>query len=107
MLKKKMSKKRILAFAILHLVITLGCVMFSFGAGMDRFDYPRDPTIIEKIFESITLVLMSPLYWLWTPWMSKNAHDVLENILFLFNSGIWGLVIERYYSKYKRRKISI
>ena len=62
-----MNKKRILAFTILHLIITIGCVIFSFGAGMDRFDNPRDPTLIEKTLEIITQVLMSPLYWLWSP----------------------------------------
>ena len=100
-----MSKKRILVFSVLHLVITFGCVMFSFGAGMDRFDNPRDPTLIEKAFEYITQILMSPLYWLWTPWMSKNVHNSIEWILLLLNSGLWGLVIEHFYSKFKLRKI--
>jgi hypothetical protein len=101
-----MNKKRILAFAILHLIITFGCVLFSFGAGMDRFDNPRDPTLIEKTIEYITLILMSPLYWLWTPWMSKNVHNSIEWLLFLLNSGLWGLVLEHFYSKFKLRKIS-
>ena len=80
--------------------------MFSYGAGMDRLDNLRDPTLIEKAFGYITPVLMSPLYWLWTPWVSKNIHNSIEWLLFLLNSGLWGLVIEHFYSKYKIRKIS-
>lgn len=101
-----MSKKRILAFAVLHLVITIGCVMFSFAVGMDRFDNPRDPTLIENAFKNITQVLMSPLFWLWTPWMSKNVHNIIEWLLFILNSGLWALLIEYFYSIYKLRKIS-
>ena len=80
--------------------------MFSFGAGMDRFNNPRDPTLVEKTFGIIAQVLMSPLYWLWSPWMSRNVHDIIENLLFVLNSGLWGLVIEHYYSKCKLRKNS-
>ena len=93
--------------AALHLVITLACIMFTFGAGMDRFDSLKEPTLIEKSIEYITLVLMSPLYWLWTSWMSKNVHDSIEWLLFLLNSGLWGLVIGNVYSKIKLRNISI
>ena len=101
-----MSKKRILLFAALHLIITLSGVMISIGVGMDMFDSPKDPTIIERASTHLTQILMSPLYWLWTPWMSKNVHHSIEWILFLLNSGLWGLVIEHYYSKYRLRNIS-
>ena len=101
-----MSKKHILIIAALHLIITLGCIIFTFGAGMDRFDSLKEATLIEKSIEYITLVLMSPLYWLWTSWMSKNIHDSIEWLLFLLNSGLWGLVIENIYSKIKPRKTS-
>ena len=101
-----MNKKRILIFAVLHLIFTFGCVIFSIGAGMDRFDTLNEPTSIEKAIDYTTQVLMSPLYWLWTPWMSKNLHDSIEWLLFLLNSVLWGFLIEKIYIKIKLRKIS-
>lgn len=38
-------------------------------------------------------ILRFPGYPLWTPWASKNLPNVMEWLLFLANSVVWGLVI--------------
>jgi hypothetical protein len=49
---------------------------------------------------------MSPMYLLWNSWASKHIHDVIENLLFIVNSFLWGVAIEYLYSKYKYKHIS-
>jgi hypothetical protein len=73
----------------------------SFSAGMDEFDGKREITTFEEISQKITVILMSPMYLLWNSWASKHIHDVIENLLFILNSVLWGVAIEYLYSKYK------
>ena len=96
-----MSKKRIVIFSFIHLGVSIAFFIISFSAGMDEFDGNGEITIFEEISQQITVILMSPMYLLWDSWASKHIHDVIENLLFILNSVIWGVAIEYLYSKYK------
>ena len=62
---------------------------------MEAFDKQPDyqPTLIERLTDRTTVVLMQPAMSLWTPCMSKNMHNVVEWLLFFSNSLLWGVVI--------------
>ena len=74
---------------------------------MGRFDTGAQEEVIEKVIGLITHVLMSPFYWLWTSWMSKNLPNVIENMFFILNSCLWGVAIEYGYSNYKMHGMKI
>ena len=95
-----MSKKRILFISLVHFGILVVFFLISFSAGMDEFDGKREITGFERLSGIITEILMSPVGLLWNSWASKNIHDVIENILFISNSVIWGVSIEYLYNKY-------
>ena len=91
-------KKRIIItgiiVAIVHLVLAIGSVMVAFGSGMEAFDNPDyQPTVIERLAEWTAGVLMQPGMSLWTPWMSKNMPNVVEWMLCVGNSFLWGFAI--------------
>jgi hypothetical protein len=102
----KMSKKRIVIFSLIHLGVLIAFFIVSFSAGMDEVDGKREITTFEKISQKITVILMSPMYLLWNSWASKHIHDVIENLLFILNSVLWGVAIEYLYSKYKYKQSS-
>ncbi len=102
----KMNKKRILIFSFIHLGMLIGFFFVSFSAGMDEFDGKGEITTFEEISQKITVILMSPMYLLWNSWASKHIHDLIEHLLFILNSVLWGVAIEYLYSKYKYKSSS-
>lgn len=102
----KMSKKRIVIFSFIHLGVLIAFFIVSFSAGMDEFDGKGEITTFEEISHKITIILMSPMYLLWNSLASKHIHDVIENLLFIINSVLWGVAIEYLYSKYKSKHSS-
>ena len=101
-----MSKKRIAIFTFIHLGILFAFFTISFSAGMDEFDGKGEVTAFEEMSQKITVVLMSPVYFLWNSWASKNIHDAIEFVLFVFNSILWGTAAEYIYAKYKYKTSS-
>ena len=99
----EMSKKRIAVFSFIHFAILVAFFVISFSAGMDEFDGKDEMSAFEEIAQMVTVVLMSPLYLLWNSWASKHIHNLVENILFITNSVVWGFAIEYLYSKIKYR----
>jgi hypothetical protein len=91
-------KKRIIITAIIvalvHLVLSFGSFIISISSGLSAFDNPDyQRSFAEKIINIIAYILMQPCYLIWSPWMGKNLPDIVEWILFLSNSLLWGLVI--------------
>ncbi len=91
-------KKRIIItgiiVAVVHLALAIGSVMVAFGFGMEAFDNPDyQPTVIERLVDRTAGVLMQPGMSLWTPWMSKNMPNVVEWMLCVGNSLLWGFAI--------------
>ena len=98
----KLSKKRIIIFSLIHVVILLILLVVSFTASMDAFDGKKEIKAFESLAGNITEFLMSPLFLLWNSWASKNIHNSIENILFFCNSVLWGVTIEYVYVKFKK-----
>ena len=91
-------KKRIIITAIIlavvHFILSIVTIGVSFVSGMDSFDNPDyRPSGVEKIFKIVAYILILPLYLIWSPLMSKHLPDIVEWILFLSNSLLWGFVI--------------
>jgi len=91
-------KKRILltaaGIAVIHLLLSIGSVAVAFGSGMEAFDNPDyQPSMVERVADSLAGILMQPGMSLWTPWMSKNMPNVAEWGLCLLNSLLWGIAL--------------
>lgn len=91
-------KKKILftaaGIAAFHLLLSIGSVAVAFGSGMEAFDNPGyQPSMVERVADSIAGILMQPGMSLWTPWMSKNMPNVVEGGLILLNSLLWGIAL--------------
>ena len=80
------------SFSLLHLMIAFGLILIAFdGTFSGEWGEPVSP-FIEAI-GVLALIMIHPLYLLWTPWMSQNVPNWLETILFVLNSGIWGFLM--------------
>jgi hypothetical protein len=88
-------KKRIIVtsiiIAVVHFILTFGSLIVAYSSGMETFDNPDyQPSLIERLAERTVDVLMQPCISLWT---SKNMPNVVEWVLFLGNSFLWGIAI--------------
>lgn len=95
--KGKMKKKIIvtgLVVTVIHLVLALGSVFVATSAGMERFDNPDYQfTVTERLADRVAGVLIQPGMSLWNPWMSKNMPNIVEWMLYIANSLLWGFAI--------------
>ena len=82
-----------LGLAAAHFIIMLASLLLAYGSGMEEFDNPDyQPTVVERVAEAICPVLMQPAASLWTPWMTKHMPNIVEWLLVLANSILWGFV---------------
>ena len=80
--------------ALVHFVLTIGSVLIAIGAGMVAFDNPDyQRSGIERISDLLATILMQPGMSLWTPWMSRNIPNLVEWVLVIANSLLWGFAI--------------
>ena len=93
-----LSKKRIFLFSITHMAVLFFLLLVSFTAGMDEFDGKREMTSFERVCGNAAEILMSPAYLFWNSWASRNVPDVVEQLLFLMNSLVWGTAIDALYA---------
>lgn len=84
--------KRSLAFTCLHAAATLVLSVYAMAATLARLD-GNDVSTAAAAAGSAADVLMLPGSLLWTSWASKNLSNLLEWLLFIGNSALWGLVI--------------
>jgi hypothetical protein len=78
--------------AVIHLLLSIGSVAVAFGSGMKAFENPDyQPSMAERLADSLVEILTQPAMSLWTSWMSKNIPDVVEWGLYLLNSLLWGI----------------
>ena len=104
---KKYIKRGIL-LSVIHLVITFSLFFWSFNKTMEAFDNPyTEVSLIYSVIEpAITLmvnILMQPCLSVWTPWMSKHMPDLIEWVLVLLNSALWGFVLSAFWELINRR----
>jgi hypothetical protein len=82
---------RVVLFTCLHGAVTLGFLLYAMQglARLDGFEAPHGAATAAIAAD----VLILPGYLLWTPWASKNLPNVVEWLLFVANSALWGFVI--------------
>ncbi len=78
-------------FTCVHGIVTLGAAVYAMTAASARFDNPELPRVFgETAAEWTAKVLMLPGRVVWTSWASKNLPNIVEWLLFLGNSALWG-----------------
>lgn len=78
-------------FGCVHLVVTLGCMMYAMGMISVRFDNPDLPrTLGETIAATGAAILMLPGSLIWNTWASTTLPNTVEWLLFVANSALWG-----------------
>jgi uncharacterized membrane protein len=93
-MKKKRTIIKTIVFAVIHFVLAFGSMLIALTSGMAEFDNPDyQQSMVERVADHTTAILMQPGISLWTPWMSKNMPDVVEWVLCLANSLLWGLAM--------------
>jgi hypothetical protein len=91
---KKRLITQMVVLTVIHIIMTIGSVMLSFGSGMEAFDnQDYQPSMIGRIADHLAGIITQPALSLWTPWMSKNMPNMLEWVLFIANSMLWGRII--------------
>jgi len=77
-------------FALLHLIVTLGLLVYAFSAGMGRFDNGVPASTMEEVASWIVEVLIQPIGSLWLVLARMGIPGFLEWPFFLLNSLFWG-----------------
>ena len=87
--------RRMVAFGLIagiHFVLTLVLVIFTFGAGMARFDMPDRPHWTETVASSVVDVLVFPVLPL-LDHPSLRFPGLWGYVPFIVNSVVWAGVI--------------
>ncbi len=78
-------------FGCVHLVVTLGCMVYAMGMTSLRFDNPDLPkTLGEGIATAGTTILMLLGSLVWNTWASTTLPNAVEWLLFVANSALCG-----------------
>mgnify|MGYP001558351397 FL=1 len=92
----------LVAFFVIHLILQIGFLLFSFGTGMAEFDNPNDSSLRIKgsIYDGVYSVLTFPVVFMF---YNLVFDSFFENypfagwIWFLFpyilNSALWTLIL--------------
>ncbi len=94
--------KKVITFSMLHLIILLLCIIESFSLAMDRLDTGEQATILESITSTLSAILGFPGIYLWTPWASKNLSNIIEWLVLIGNSILWGILLAYAYTFIKQ-----
>jgi len=98
-----MRIKTSIRFGFVHLTLLIACLLISYSLSMGRFDTgDMSESTTELITGVLTNILMSPGKYIWTPWASKNLHNIFEWLLLICNSGLWGATLAYLYEKIKK-----
>jgi len=76
--------------ALVHLIATLGLLVYAFSAGMARLDNGVPASTMEEIASWIAEVLIQPIESLWPILVRMRIPGFLEWPLFMLNSLLWG-----------------
>ena len=95
--------KRAVGFGIAHFLVLTVCFLTAFTLSMERFDKgDTNESAAEYVAGSLTNILMAPGMYIWTPWASKNLHNVFEWMLVIANSALWGITLAYVYGRIKK-----
>ena len=90
-----MSRLRLLSIsALVHMVVTIVCIVHSYAAGVARFDDPALPEgFLEQVTAAAARVLALPVRLVWGRWASENLPDAAEWLAMALNSILWGAAV--------------
>jgi hypothetical protein len=78
-------------FTLIHGIVTITSIGVAFSAGMARFDHPEvRTTFLERICELTANVLMQPAGRVVDAVNVAPRSSLLEWIIVVFNSLVWG-----------------
>lgn len=80
----------ILILAAGHLFVSLTAFFSSFAAGMSRFETGAPSSSLESALETLSAVLLFPVFPLAATILPKAAAFPFQYIPFLLNSLLWG-----------------
>lgn len=84
----RLNLKVFATVSIPHFLISMVCLLYSFGAGMERFDNPPPASWAETSAAAVADVLFLPGSLLWTSRDSQNLSSLFEWLLLLANSAL-------------------
>ncbi len=96
-----------LGFALsgIHLAVTFVLLLYVLADGLgppDDLTVPP-PSPLAESAGMLLKVLMQPLVSLWNKWMSQHVPNLVEILLFLLNSCVWGFPIAILWDRLRRR----
>jgi hypothetical protein len=89
--------------AVAHLIATVGLLVYTFGAGMGRFDTLADRTWMEAASALLLNVLAFPLLPLLSRLQSLRLPGWWGYTPFIVNSAVWSLAILAAFRAGRRR----
>lgn len=97
--------KRMIIFAALHAVITIGLIVFVNGGAVKLFT-ETDPTItgLKQNLGIVTRVLSEPAYSVWNNGLVDTVPQYGVWVLFGLNSLVWGFVLSYLLGRMGKKK---
>lgn len=81
-------------FTALHATCAMASLLFSFSRGMARFDNPTLPeTHADSATSHVADFLFQPAMFVWDAIGVKSASSLLEWVVLLLNSALWGVTL--------------
>jgi hypothetical protein len=81
-------------FTALHATCAIASLLFSFSRGMARFDNPTlRETYADSAASHVADFLFQPAMLIWDAVGVKGASSLLEWVVFLLNSALWGATL--------------
>ena len=82
------------AVAVVHFILAMACFAFSFGDTMRRFDEGvAERTPLLALVDKLGKILMEPGMMIWRTLPASRLPNVIEWLLVLANSALWGFAI--------------
>ena len=93
---------------VIHFITAFGVSLYTFSAGMSRFDTNREATTIEMSARTISAVLLYPIFLPMVSLMGKTGAKLFPGVLgyipMFANSLVWGVSISCLFGIAKRMK---
>ena len=85
----------VMLITVIHFITAFGLSMYTFSAGMSRFDTNREAATIEVLAKAISAVLLCPVFLPMASFMGKAGARLFPGMLgyipMFANSLVWGV----------------
>jgi hypothetical protein len=90
--------------SLLHLIVTLICLLasFSFAMQCSESEMISIPWYIDAV-NMLCSILMFPLGYIWHVW-AEGFPDLIEWIMFVLNSVVWGSVLAVFWHRLRAKR---